>query len=213
MSELIYHDVIQGTDQWKQVKAGKFGGTTADTFLVAGKDHDGIGAGLRTLIYQKAAEYFTGPNLDGYCSPEMERGNELEMYARQRYETENFVKVQQVGYIQMGQFFGVSPDGLVGDDGGVEIKCPQPKTYLQWIDSAMTVADIPKGYYCQMQWLMFITGRAWCDYVVFCPEFTPLDYVQTRVERNIIVMRQFTEKSQAVAREVQRIITAATPAQ
>lgn len=205
-SKLIYHDVTQGTDEWKQVKAGKFGGTTSDTFLVDGKRADGIGAGLLTLIYQKAAEHFTGPTLGGYCSPDMERGNELEPYARARYEKENFVEVQEVGYIQRDEFTGVSPDGLVGEDGAIEIKCPHPKTFLRWLDSPRLVADIPKDYYCQMQWLMFITNRRWCDYVAFCPELHPNDYTQTRVGFSHEVFAKFGQKSEAVAQEMRRVI-------
>ena len=114
MADLIYHDVIQGTDEWLHVKAGKFSGTDASTFTVNGKSANGIGTGLRSLIYRKVGELVTGPELDGYQSRAMQRGNDLEPFARLRYEAEHFTNVEQIGFIQSGEFFGFSPDGLVG---------------------------------------------------------------------------------------------------
>lgn len=200
--ELIYHNVTQGTDQWKELKAGKFGGTTADTFLVNGKAADGIGTGLRKLIYEKCAECVTGADLDGYSSLAMERGVDLEPIARSRYESERFAMVEQVGYIQAGDYFGVSPDGLVGEDGAVEIKCPEGTEFVRWMDTR----EIPKGYYCQMQWLLFLTGREWCDFVVFNPDFAPLDLSIERVFRDEKVIAELDYKVRVVAAEMERVL-------
>ena len=206
MDNLIYHDVQQGSDAWLHIKSGKFGGTTAGTFTVKGKSADGIGAGLRSLIYRKAAQTVTGPDLDGFTSKAMQRGNDLEPFARKRYEMENFVDVAQIGYIQRGEYFGVSPDGLVGEDGAIEIKCLEGPAWVEWYVDGQTVDCIPKDYYNQMQWLMFITGREWCDYVVFNPDFAPLDYTQIRVERDDSVISTFAEKCIFVADEMTRIL-------
>lgn len=206
MLNLIYHDVIQGTDAWLHVKAGKFSGTSASEFIVNGRSAGGIGQGLSTMIYKKSSDAVTGPDLDGYTSKSMQRGNDYEPYARKRYEVGNFVDVQEVGFIQLGSFFGVSPDGLVGEDGAIEIKCPGGPEWVRWKDTDMQVKDICSNYYYQMQWLMFITGRKWVDYVVFNPDFAPLDYTQTRVARDEVAMGIFEEKSKAVVVEMTRIL-------
>lgn len=202
MNDLTIHNVQQGTDEWKQMKAGKFGGTTADTFLVNGKSENGLGSGLQNLIYQKAAELVTGPDLSEWSTPAMQRGVELEPIARRRYEDEHFAAVEEVGYIQRGEFFGVSPDGLVGEDGAIEIKCPQAPEFVRW----MVTREIPKGYYAQMQWLLFITGRSWCDYVVYHPEFAPLDLSVERVHRNESIIATFREKTLIVHDEMVRVL-------
>jgi len=193
MNDLIIHDVQQGTDEWKQIKAGKFGGTTADTFLVNGRSDHGLGTGLTNLIYQKAAEFVTGPDLDHFVTPAMQRGTDLEPVARQRYEDEHFAQVEQVGYIQRGEFFGVSPDGLVGADGAIEIKCPGPPEFVRY----MVTREISRGHYAQMQWLLFITGRSWCDYIVFHPEFAPLDLQGIVADQMTKVLEVVAQKEMA----------------
>lgn len=202
MTDLIIHTVQQGTEEWKQIKAGKFGGTTASTFLVNGKGPGGIGDGLQSLIYRKASELVTGPDLNDKPTYAMDNGVGLEPIARRRYEDEHFAAVEEVGYIQRGEFFGVSPDGLVGTDGLIEIKCPQGPEFVRY----MVTGEIQKGYVAQMQWAMFITGRTWCDFIVFHPEFAPLDLNVTRVHRDEKTIAAFTEKTRIVQSEMLRVL-------
>lgn len=206
MDSLIYHNVKQGSDEWLHVKAGKFSGTDASTFLVKGRGVGQIGAGLKSLIYRKVSECVIGPTLDGYTSDVMQRGNDLEPLARSRYERENWQDVDEVGFIQKGNFFGISPDGLVSDNGAIEIKCPGGPTWVEWNDCKQLVADIPKAYYAQMQWLMFITERDWVDYIVYNPDFAPLDYTETRVLRCDEVQEVFKTKADIVAKEMTRLL-------
>ncbi|MCB0642911.1 MAG: YqaJ viral recombinase family protein [Phaeodactylibacter sp.] len=203
MKELYYHDVEQGTAEWLHIKAGKFGGTSAAAILVGGPEV--IGAGLRTLIYKKAAELVVGPELDGYTSKDMQRGNDLEPIARERYVNERFQEVKQTGFIQWGEYFGFSPDGLVADDGTIEIKCPAAKTYVEWLDCAQAVGDIPLNYFAQIQWGLFISGRKWCDYIVYHPKFAPNDLAITRVEPDPVTFKKFEAKCELIRAEMDRI--------
>lgn len=196
---MIIHDVIQGTDEWLHVKAGKFGGTSAKLFPVSGMK---IGAGLRTAIYEKVAEHVVGPSLDGFTSAAMQRGVELEPLARKRYAVEHFVSVREVGYIQKGDYFGVSPDGLIGKDGAIEIKSPGGKEFVRWLDER----TVPKPYYMQMQWLLCITGRKWCDYVVFNPDFADCALSVERVHRDEELIALFEKKKLVVATEMDRLL-------
>lgn len=206
MDSLIYHNVDQGSNEWLHVKAGKFSGTDAVSFLVKGENENEIGAGLKTLIYKKVSECVIGPTINGFTSDAMQRGNDLEPLARARYETENWQDVEQIGFIQKGDFFGISPDGLVDTDGGIEIKCIGGPTWVEWNDCKQSVQDIPKVYFAQMQWLLFITGREWCDYVVFNPDFEPLDYTQTRVLICEKTQATFEKKAAFVASEMTRLL-------
>lgn len=199
--ELIFHDVEQGSNQWLEVKAGKFSGTDASKFLVKPKTGT-LGAGLKSDIYRKADELVTGPNLDGYESPAMARGKALEPVAANRYMLENFTRLTEIGFIQMGDYFGVSPDRLVLDEGGLEIKCLEGPAFLAWLDTDKSVFDIPKPYYAQIQWALWITGRQWWDYVVFNPDYEPNDYTQTRVLPEFAAFDAFELRAAAVDKKM-----------
>lgn len=201
---MIIHDVEQGTAEWLQLKAGKFGGTSAKLLAVG----NGISVGLQTAIYQKCADIVTGPKLDSYTSDAMLRGIALEPRARQAYTLETFQDVEEVGFIEYSEYFGVSPDGLVGDDGAVEIKCPQAKEFVRWMveKEKDPIAAIPKGYYLQMQWLLLLTRRKWCDYVVYNPDFAPLDLSIVRVDRDEEVLAKFKLKMYLITEEMNRVL-------
>jgi hypothetical protein len=97
----------------------------------------------------------------------MMRGNLHEPIARDRYAEHHGVTVQQVGFCVEDRFgfpIGASPDGLIGTDGGLEVKCPRAKTHIQTI-----VSDaIPPFHMAQVQTCLLVTGRSYWDYVSFC---------------------------------------------
>lgn len=127
------------------------------------------GKGLETYIYKTMAEFYSTAVEDGYINPDMERGKELETEARSLYELEQSVKVEEAGFIEAHEFIGCSPDGLVGKDGLIEIKCHNDEKHFRLICEG--VEGIDKGYWWQMQMQMLVTGRTWCDYVAFNPNF------------------------------------------
>ena len=163
----------QGTEEWLQCRLGKLTGSVAYTIATKGK-------GLDTLCLEKATELLTGIIPDGYKNDAMQHGNDYEAEARSIYELETGNKVVQVGFCEDNEYVGVSPDGLIGDDGLIEIKCPQDKTYTQYLIDM----KIKPEYYAQMQMQMLITKRIWCDYVVYNSHF----------EKPIIIQRVFPDK-------------------
>ncbi len=162
----------QKTEEWQKIRLGKFGGTDAQAVATAGK-------GLETLCYQKVGEILTQrPAKEPYTNGDLERGNELEPIARQAYELQTGSKVIEVGYILKNEFVGVSPDGLVGDDGMIEIKCPSDAVFVRYLFNR----EIDPKYQWQMQHELLVAERKWVDFVVFNDNLNRLDI--TRVERD-----------------------------
>jgi len=159
---MIYHyDIQQGTDEWHEIKKGKMSASHAQAIGNNGK-------GLDTYIYQLATELFSQAERDNYTNKDMERGNELEPIARQLYEKVNNVKVIQVGFVEMNKYAGCSPDGLVGEDGLLEIKCPNDVNYFKFL---IGESKTDPGWEWQIQMQLLITERKWCDLLYYNPNF------------------------------------------
>jgi hypothetical protein len=123
----------------------------------------------------------------------MQWGTEQEPFARAAYEAHTGQMVEEVGFIQHPDIedAGASPDGLVGDDGMVEIKCPSSSTALEcWLIHAQGGNPVDAKYYAQMQWQMRCADRSWCDYVVFDPRMpAKAQLFVFRVQRNAEFLR------------------------
>ena len=178
LGPITYHyDIIQNTDEWHQIRCGRIGGTSSNTLLVKGKGDDGLGVGAYTMMYQKADELINGvSDVEELKNYAQQRGHDLEPVAKERYTYVTGNLVHDVGYVSQGILFGTSPDGLINDDGGVEIKCPLGKEYVRYMDTL----DINPKYYAQVQWSMYITGRKWWDFVYFNPKFENCDIIIKR---------------------------------
>lgn len=203
MNNVVYHDLEQGSPDWHEIRAGRLGGTAAAALLVNGRGPGGMGAGMQSLIYKNAAALVIGDESEPVQNEWMSRGTELEPDARKAYELETFCRVEEVGYISLGDFFGYSPDGLVGDDGLIEIKCPSAAEFVRFADTL----EIDPGHMAQMQWGIFLTGRKWCDYVVYHPDFHPGELVIHRVERDEKTMLAFYEKGVLYQQEIIRVLS------
>ena len=164
----------QGTEEWLKSRLGKMTASNAQTIQANG-------AGLTTYVYQKVAEILSGKMEDSYINDDMERGNELEDTARSSYEMETGNKVIQVGFCE-SDGVGASPDGLVGEDGLIEIKCPRDYNYVKTLHTR----KIDIKYEWQMQMQMKVTGRKWCDFVVFHENFN--DLIIVRVKRDELMI-------------------------
>lgn len=119
------------------------------------------------LIKTLAAERITGEPFEIHPTRDMQRGHEHEPYARDYY-ADNYAPVIELGFCtedKWGCRIGCSPDGLVGDDGGIEIKSPRPKNHLETI----LADEVPAVYVPQCQTFLLVTGRAWIDFVSFSP--------------------------------------------
>jgi len=150
----------QGTDEWFAARLGKVTASrAADVMTKKGS------AARANLSAQLVLERITNTKGESFSSAAMQWGVDQEPFARAAYEAHSGVWVDTVGFVQHPTIerAGASPDGLVGHDGLVEIKCPNTATM---IDTLLT-GKVPGNYATQMQMQMACTGRAWCDYAVF----------------------------------------------
>ena len=157
------HTMPQLSPEWFACRAGKFTASHAHEMLATIKS--GEAAARRDLRLTLAVERLTGrPSDPGFCSPEMQRGIELEPLAIAAYETRTGNLATPVGFCEHDDLAaGCSPDGLVGEDGSVSVKCPKSATHLGYL-KAQTV---PSDYLAQMRHELWITGRQWVDFVSF----------------------------------------------
>lgn len=156
----IYKDINQGSPEWFEIRVGK---VTASHAQAIGNN----GKGLENYILEVVAEMFSSSEKEHYSNEHTERGNELEPIARSMYELQNDVEVEEIGFAEYNDFVGCSPDGLVGKDGMIEIKCPNDKTYFNLLMNE----KIDNAYIWQCQMNMLILERKWCDLVFYNPNF------------------------------------------
>ena len=163
--------VQQGTPEWDALRLGKFTASSFHTFL-------GNSQTKKDMLWEVIAErMFKDSDKENYSSFAMERGKILESEARRLYQAENEIMVKECGFVEMdapyNHFVGCSPDGLVGDDGGIEIKSPLAKNFLQWTkvdeNGNRTVEYIKPEYYTQVQFNLLVTGRKWWDFMLYHP--------------------------------------------
>lgn len=157
--------IEQGTPEWFAQRLGKV--TASRISDIIAKTKTGVSASRGNYLAQLVAERLTGQTADSFKSGAMQHGTETEPQARMAYEAETGLMVSEVAMIEHPTIAmsGASPDGLVGEDGLVEIKCPNTSTHI-----ATLLADkAPSGYIPQMQWQMACTGRQWVDFVSFDP--------------------------------------------
>ena len=150
----------QGTDEWFAARLGKVTASkAADVMTKKGS------AARANLSAQLVLERLTNTKGESFSSAAMQWGVDQEPFARAAYEAHSGVWVDTVGFVQHPTIerAGASPDGLVGHDGLVEIKCPNTATMIE----TLLTGKVPSNYATQMQMQMACTGRAWCDYAVF----------------------------------------------
>jgi len=170
---MTIYNFEQNTPEWHQVRLGKLTASTAQAIATNGK-------GLETLCFEKVAELLTGRKKeDNFTSIDIERGHILEAQARNAYELLTGNLVKQVGFCEMTDFIGCSPDGFIGDDGLIEIKCKDDKNYAKFLYEPI----VDSTYMWQVQMQMLVTGRKWCDFVVYNPNFSR-DVSIIRVKRD-----------------------------
>lgn len=173
--------LIQGSPEWLLARCGKV--TASRVADILAKTKSGPSASRSNYLAEIVAERLTGEAAEGFTNAAMQRGTELEPLARQCYEFARGVSVIEVGFVPHTAIenFGASPDGLVGDDGLVEIKCPGTAKHI----STLRGASIDGKYITQMQVQMACTGREWCDFVSYDPRLpVEMQLHVRRVERD-----------------------------
>ena len=171
---MVIHNMLQGSDEWFEVRRLKLTGSKATAIA-------SNGAGLKTLVTELILDMFT--EKESYTNKDMERGNYLEPIARAKYEFEYGVDVIEVGFIEHTEYSGYSPDGLVNDDGLIENKSRNNKIHLE----LLRTKKIDTGTVWQMQMGMLVTGRKWCDFISYNPNFKNSMFVQ-RVYRDEVAI-------------------------
>lgn len=171
----------QRSDAWFAERLGKVTASRIGDLLARTKT--GPSASRAAYMGELLAERLTGVRAEKFQSAAMKRGTELEPQARAAYGFLQGVTVEETGFVPHPRIgmAGASPDGFVGDAGLVEIKAPEIHTHVE----TLLGAEIAKSYRDQMQFQMACTGRAWCDWVSFCPALPAgMDLFVRRVDRD-----------------------------
>lgn len=187
----------QGTDAWFQIRRGKV--TASRIADVMAKTKTGYGAGRKNYMAQLVIERLTGKVADSFTNAAMQWGTETEPFARESYEIQTGNIVEEVAFVEVPEMLaGASPDGLVGDDGLLEIKCPNSATHI----ATLLSGNIDKKYILQMQWQMFATDRQWCDFVSYDPRLPEnLQYFCKRVERDADLISEILREVELFLKE------------
>lgn len=158
-------DMLQGTEEWHQARLGKV--TASRVADVVAKTKTGYSASRATYMGQLIVERLTGVPTDGFTNEAMEWGTATEPDARAAYEFLTDAEVTEIAFVPHPSIAetGASPDGLVGDEGLLEIKCPKSHTHIETLRGQ----KVPAKYLTQMYWQMACTGRQWCDFVSYDP--------------------------------------------
>lgn len=196
----------QRTDAWLSERAGKV--TASMIAAVMSKLRDGKpGAERKNYMADLVAERLTGVPKQGFTNAAMQWGIDNEASARAMYELEYGVSVVETGFVPHPtlDMTGASPDGLVGEDGLVEIKCPNTATHIETLRGA----KIDRKYLLQMHWQMICCERAWCDFASFDPRM-PIEmqlHVQ-RVERDAELVEEITAEVTQFLTELNETVAA-----
>jgi len=156
-----YYNINQGSDEWFDIRKGKLTASNATSI-------GAIGAGLSTYCQSLALDII-GVKEDKYTNDVMERGTILEPTARTAYELEFNINIEKIGFVTNSKYYnaGVSPDGLIKDSGGVEIKARNNKKHF-----ALIQGDTKEIPFNPIQMTLLITEREWWDFISFNPNFS-----------------------------------------
>jgi len=163
-------DIVQGSDAWHELRLGKITASNLNHVLAVGRKG---GESLTRIKYKNdlIRERLTHKYVEGYTNASMERGNALEPLARASYEVKFNVFVDQIAFVDHPYIFqtGCSPDGIIGDDGLLELKVPNPSNHIaSFLDDGR---ELRQKYYAQTQWQMAcMPERKWVDLVSFDPD-------------------------------------------
>ena len=192
--------IEQGSNEWFAMRAGKV--TASRVADILATTRTGPSASRQNYLIELALQRSTGNIEPSYTNAAMEWGTQTEPQARAAYEVETGNFVDQVAFIDHPTiaWFGCSPDGLVGDDGLIEIKCPNSATHWEYFKAKKP----PQKYVIQMQTQLAVTGRKWCDFVSFDPRMPERSQLLVvRVDRDEAFIAELEEKVKQFLSEVE----------
>ena len=160
-----------------------------------------------SYMYQLAAEILVGEPTTFFKNAAMQWGTDCEPAARAAYELKHDTEVVECAFIEhneMPNYIGVSPDGLVGVDGLLEIKCPNTVTHLKYF----MAGTMPAEYLAQVQGQLWVSGRDWCDFVSYDPRVrTEADYFELRVSRDEEYIKNLEVQCGTFIEELKELLT------
>lgn len=185
----------QGTPEWFAARLGKATGSRFSDVLAGGK-----GLTRKAYAVQLALEIVTGKQAETFTNQSMQDGTEREPIARALYEAHSGNFVDEVGFCAHDSIeCGVSPDGLINENGGLEIKCPKASTHAGYL----AIPKEPSAYTAQIQGCMWVTGRAWWDFVSYHPDFPEnAQLIVRRVKRDSDYIVKLEQAVKAFRNEV-----------
>lgn len=190
---------IQGSDAWHQIRLGRV--TASRVAEVIARTKTGYGASRANYMAELVAERLTGQPAERFTNAAMAWGTEKEPDARAAYVFMRDADVAEVGFVAHPRIAmtGASPDGLVGGDGMVEIKCPMTASHIE----TLIGQAVPGKYVTQMQWQMACAGRAWCDFVSFDPRMpAEMQLFVRRVHRDETMIAELEREVSAFLAEL-----------
>lgn len=174
-------DCAQGSDEWFRCRMGLPSASKFATVMAKGE-----GKTRSEYMRKLAGEILTGEPMDSYTNAYMERGKELEDQARQKYAFVENADIRQVGFLKNGSR-GASPDSLVGNNGGLEIKIAVPHIQIDRLERG----SLPSEHRAQVQGNIWIAEREWWDFVSDCPR---LPQLRVRVHRDDEYIRRMADE-------------------
>ncbi len=188
----------QRSPEWFAERCGRV--TASRVADVIAKTKSGPSASRSNYMAQLIAERLTGTVEPSFTNAAMQWGTDAEPLARAAYEFAYNVRVDEIGFVPHKSLFaGASPDGLIGLDGLVEIKCPNTATHLE----TLLGASVPGKYVTQMQWQMACTDRKWCDFMSFDPRLPPdLQSHVVRVHRDAATIAELESEVRTFLAEI-----------
>lgn len=205
-------DFPQGSEEWKLARAGRVTASNVAKVLSRARDRKSEGATRANYKARVIAEILTGrPQEDDFTSDDMEGGIENEPFARASYEVKTGVLVETAPLVVHPRMerFSCSPDGLVGEDGMVQFKCPKPANHIAY----RLAGVVPSKYEPQLVAELEVCERQWSDFVSYCPAFpAPLNLFVVRQRRSAERAREVLAEVTQFNREVDEIIERLTGA-
>lgn len=200
-------DCAQGTPEWHAARAGRV--TASRIADLMAKTKNGWGASRANYMAELVAERLTGTVAESFTNTAMKWGLETEPEARRTYTFLTDTPVEPIGFVVHPtlEMSGASPDGLVGDKGLVEIKCPNTATHIE----TLLNDAVPEKYIKQMQWQMVCTGREWCDFISYDPRLPArMQLFVKRVEWHAATADEITIAVNQFLKEVDATVNALT---
>jgi len=187
----IITEMEQGSAEWLALRLGKVTASRMKDVLSKGRG-TAQSKTAETYMMELLCERLTGESKPFFENDAMQWGTATEPQARAMYELMSGNTVKEVAFVEHNEFIGISPDGMIDDDGLIEIKCP---TTITQVRRSLT-DNYSKDYYTQIQCQLWVTEREWCDFLSFDPRLDiAASYLLQRVERDDVFIDAMREKT------------------